>query len=83
MFSESVFFSHALEIIHCSIIVQLLGLDLWEPSCDPKTEISEKLLKKLQDDITTWLDKAIEDIWEKDPQVKDKVIPETERLISK
>jgi len=66
-----------------SVIVQLLSLDLWEPSCDPKTEISEKVMKKLQDDIAVWIGKELDHLADNNNEIKDKVIPEMEKLISK
>ena len=66
-----------------SVIVQLLSLDLWEPSCDPKTEISEKVMKKLQDDIAVWIGKELDHLADNSNEIKDKVIPEMEKLISK
>ncbi|XP_045173745.2 protein unc-13 homolog D-like [Mercenaria mercenaria] len=63
-----------------SAIVQLLGLDLWQPDCEAKKEISEKIVKKLQEDASRWIDEELGDIEERSPEIKDKVLPEIERL---
>ena len=66
-----------------STIVQLLGLDLWQPDCEARKEISEKITHKLQEDASIWIDKELDDIDETSLEIKDKILPEIERFISK
>ncbi|KAL4223873.1 hypothetical protein ACF0H5_017337 [Mactra antiquata] len=64
------------------VIVQLLSLDLWEAKCEPKDVISEKLCKQLHDNAHTWMNHEVDNIVETSSEIKDKVLPEMERLIA-
>ncbi|XP_052229255.1 protein unc-13 homolog D-like [Dreissena polymorpha] len=63
------------------IVVQLLGLNLWEPSCDPKAELSDKLLRKLQSEISSWIDTQLEHVKEQKQDDKDEAVVEIEKII--
>ena len=63
------------------IIVQLLGLDLLEPKCEPQRQVCKELSDRLQSDVLEWIDLEGEKIPETSREIKDKVIPEMQRLI--
>lgn len=63
------------------VVVQLLGLNLWEPSCDPKTELSDKLLRKLQSEIASWIDTRLEHVMDLKQDVKDEAVVAIEKII--
>lgn len=64
-------------------MVQLLGLDLWQQRCATQKEIADKITKKLVKDTKAWIDAELAKIEERSVEIKDKVVPEIERLISK
>ncbi|WAR02441.1 BAIP3-like protein [Mya arenaria] len=63
------------------VVVQLLSLDLWEASCDPKADISDRLTKKLQAGIEDWIQERVAEVHETKTKVRDKVTVEIENLI--
>ena len=64
-----------------SVVVQLLSLDLWEASCDPKADIAKRLVRRLQAGLDEWLEEHITAIVETNPIVRDKITTEIDRFI--
>ncbi|XP_052799209.1 protein unc-13 homolog D-like [Mya arenaria] len=80
LFPPSMETLHVLKARLC-VVVQLLSLDLWEASCDPKADISDRLTKKLQAGIEDWIQERVAEVHETKTKVRDKVTVEIENLI--